>query len=290
MPDLLLTKAPHWDWLAVGYFFLGGIAGGCAFLAALARLFGDRQRDAAVIRLARLVAFPAVALGALLLVVDLRRPDRFWHMLFMSERPGVLLKWWSPMSVGAWALAAFGAVAALHFLVALRSGRPGRLARLDEGLLGRCLAVSGAASGFFLASYTGVLLSVTNRPLWSETSLLGLVFLISAASTSAALLQILLARRGERDPHASPWLARFDRMLLPAELLALLALVLSLGSSVSLVGAGWAVAFAVGVVGLGILLPFMLRRDPRFTLAAAALVIGGGLLLRMVVVLSVESL
>ena len=60
MPDLLLTKAPHWDWLAVGYFFLGGIAGGCAFLSALARLFGDRQRDAAVIRLARLVAFPAV--------------------------------------------------------------------------------------------------------------------------------------------------------------------------------------------------------------------------------------
>ena len=36
---------------------------------------------------------------------------------------------------------------------------------------------------------------MTNRPIWADTTLLGLIFLISAASTSAALL-ILLAPVG----------------------------------------------------------------------------------------------
>ena len=28
MPDTFLTAAPHWRWLIVLYFFIGGIAGG----------------------------------------------------------------------------------------------------------------------------------------------------------------------------------------------------------------------------------------------------------------------
>ena len=43
MSDTLFTAAPHWRWLIVLYFFIGGIAGGSFFLAALLDLFGRSQ-------------------------------------------------------------------------------------------------------------------------------------------------------------------------------------------------------------------------------------------------------
>src|SRR5207253_8092479 len=56
---------------------------------------------------------------------------------------------------------------------------------------------------------TGVLLAVTNRPIWADTTLLGLTFLISAASTSAALL-ILLGCWGGASDASMDALERFD--------------------------------------------------------------------------------
>ena len=49
----------------------------------------------------------------------------------------------------------------------------------------------GGIFGFYVAGYTGVLLAVTNRPIWSDTPLLGLLFVVSAASISAALMILL---------------------------------------------------------------------------------------------------
>ena len=46
----------------------------------------------------------------------------------------------------------------------------------------------GSIFGLFLAGYTGVLLAVTNRPIWADSTLLGLLFLVSGASTGAAAL------------------------------------------------------------------------------------------------------
>ena len=36
------TESPEWGWYIVVYFFLGGIAGGAAFLSGLLDLLGDR--------------------------------------------------------------------------------------------------------------------------------------------------------------------------------------------------------------------------------------------------------
>src|SRR5438093_9530873 len=160
MSDTFFTAAPEWSWLVVLYFFFGGIAGGSYFIAALIDLFGG-EADRPLARLGYLIAFPAVLLCAPLLIVDLRRPERFWHMLLQSERLVPMFKPWSPMSVGSWALALFGAFAFLSFLGAL--GGLFRFVRRDP--LRQIVAVAGGALGFFLASYTGVLLSVTNRPI-----------------------------------------------------------------------------------------------------------------------------
>src|SRR5690606_23042050 len=201
------TVNPHWQWYIVFYFFIGGRAGGCYFLAPLIDFFG-RPEDRPLARLGYYVAFPAVLLSGLLLTVDLTRPLRFWHMLIERNTFEPMFKPWSPMSVGSWALLLFGFFTFISFLAALadddRVHRP-VLRRLQypafrrfhgPTVLGRIVGVLGGFFGLFLAGYTGVLLAVTNRPIWSDTPLLGLLFIVSAASTSAALLMLLAQRYG----------------------------------------------------------------------------------------------
>src|SRR5438105_14959105 len=100
--DTFVTAAPEWTWLVVLYFFVGGIAGGSYFIAALIDLFG-REVDRPLARLGYYVAFPAVLLCGPLLIVDLKRPERFWHMLLQSARgPVPMSTLWSPISVRSW--------------------------------------------------------------------------------------------------------------------------------------------------------------------------------------------
>jgi formate-dependent nitrite reductase membrane component NrfD len=294
MPSTLFTEPPHWRWLIVFYFFIGGLAGGCYFLAVLIDLFG-RASDRPLARLGYRIAFPAVIVCGILLIVDLGRPERFWHMLLQSETWRPMFKSYSPMSFGSWGLLLFGVFASLSFLATLRpEGRRAGLARLrPPHLLGTLVAVLGGLSGFFLASYTGVLLAVTNRPIWADTTLLGLVFVISSASTSIALLLLLGSGRvfligGLRA------LQRFDVAVLVLELLALVALVVSLGSLAEVWLNRWGLLLALGVVGAGIVLPLLLQLRAHTPTGGAArmaalLVLAGGFLLRVVIVLSSES-
>ena len=100
MPSTFFTASPHWRWLIVAYFFLGGLAGGSYVLATLMDLFG-KGRDRRLIQLGYLIAFPLVGLCGLVLTVDLGRPGRFWHMLIESETFRPMIKTYSPMSLGA---------------------------------------------------------------------------------------------------------------------------------------------------------------------------------------------
>jgi len=294
----LFTAAPEWHWLIVSYFFLGGIAGGAYFLAVLMDLFGH-PLDRALARIGYLVAFPLVAVCGLLLIVDLQRPLRFWHMLLQSETLRPMLKAWSPMSLGSWALLLFGGFAFLSFVAALAHDGRGRWPRLatlrPPGVLGTVVAILGGLLGFFVAGYTGVLLTVTNRPVWADTSLLGLVFLISGASTAAALLTLLGRRRATASATALHALERFDSVMLVLELLALIALVISLGGMARVWLGAWGALLLLGVVGLGIVVPLGLYRRSLRTgglgsaaVAAAVLVLVGGFLLRVVIVFSSE--
>jgi len=98
--------------------------------------------------------------------------------------------------------------------------------------VGRIIAVLGGFFGFYVAGYTGVLLAVTNRPIWSDTPLLGLLFIVSAASTSSALM-ILLAYRSGRTTPAVADLHRMDDGVIVLELLVLIAVMVSLGPVLS---------------------------------------------------------
>jgi formate-dependent nitrite reductase membrane component NrfD len=297
LPSTFFTAPPQWRWLIVGYFFIGGLAGGCYFLAALIDFFG-RAVDRPLARLGYLVAFPAVVLSGLLLIVDLRRPDRFWHMLIQSDTGRPMVKAYSPMSLGSWALLLFGAFAFLSFLAALEDAGMLRWPRLaifrPPHIAGWVIGILGGILAFFVAGYTGVLLAVTNRPIWSDTTLLGLNFLISAASTSAALI-ILLAHRRWYWRSSVATLERFDAMVLVLEFIALVGLIASLGSLARVWLNAWGALLLLGVFAVGIVIPLVLQWRPHLlgerwsAPAAAVLVLVGGFLLRVVVVLSSES-
>ena len=295
MSSTFFTASPEWRWFIVAYFFLGGLAGGSYFLATLMDRFGPEQ-DRPLVRLGYLVAFPLVCVCGFVLTVDLGRPERFWHMLVQSQTFRPMLKTFSPMSTGAWVLLLFSGCAFVSFAGTLAErGWP------DWGILrlgspaapaGRLVTGLGAMLGLYLAGYTGVLISVTNRPIWADTTLLGLTFLSSAASTSAALLILLGAWMGlSRDRLRR--LERFDRSALILEAGAIVALVASLGRIATVWLDGWGILLA-GVVLGGIAVPLLLDRERRPerrpVWIAPALVLLGGLVLRMVIILSADRL
>ena len=312
MPDVpsstFFTDAPHWRWLIVFYFFLGGLAAGSYFLAALIDLFG-RDEDRPLSRLGYYAALPLLAVCGLLLIVDLSRPDRFWHMLIERNTFEPMFKYWSPMSIGSWALTIFGLFATLSFIGALAEDEQTRsqwtpLRRINapwpalRRLLGRAwirrtVAVLGGLAGFYIAGYTGVLLAVTNRPIWSDTPLLGMLFVVSAASTSAALLALLAHRSGWTTPGLAD-LHRMDRWVIALEIVVLVAVIVSLGPVLRAWLNAWGLLLLVGVVIPGLIVPLAasLRPAPRRlgVVPGAMLVLLGGFLLRVVVVLSAESI
>ena len=51
------SAPPDWGWLIVLYFFFGGLAGGCYFLAVLIDFFGQPE-DRPLARLGYYIAFP----------------------------------------------------------------------------------------------------------------------------------------------------------------------------------------------------------------------------------------
>ncbi|MDP9471506.1 MAG: polysulfide reductase NrfD [Chloroflexota bacterium] len=292
--DTFYTHAPEWTWLVVVYFFVGGIAGGSAFLGAMLDLFGAPQ-DRPIARLAYLVALPLITIGGPLLIWDLNRPERFWHMFIQSETGRPMFKYWSPISFGAWGVGAFGLFALLAGVGALAEMGllPRALRALREGPLGKIISALAGLFGLFVAGYTGILLAATNRPLWADTSLLGLLFLLSSISAAAAALILLSWRRGH--PGSLHWLSQMDAYSSVLELVTLIVIVVSLGSVVREVwGNGWGVLLAVGTVLLGILIPLALHFRPRLAgrmslPGAAALVLIGAFVLRAVVVLSSEA-
>ena len=293
MSSTFFTASPHWRWLILAYFFLGGLAGGSYFLATLLDLVG-KGRDRRLVHLGYLIAFPLVCVCGLVLTVDLGRPERFWHMLVQSETFRPMLKTYSPMSTGAWALLLFGGCAFLSFVAVLaeRGWLDWPLLRQlgPPAFVGRLVTVIGALLGVYVAGYTGVLLAVTNRPIWADTTLLGLTFLVSAASTSAALL-ILLGSWGGASVDSIEALERFDASTLVLEVVVIAALIASLGRIATVWLNGWGLLL-VGMVLVGIALPLYVRlrgRGPRRAIGPA-LVLLGGLVLRAVIIFSSDQL
>jgi protein NrfD len=295
MSDTFFSGAPHWTWFIIPYFFVGGLAGGAYFLAAVLALFG-KPEDRPVVRSGYDVAAVGAILSAVLLTIDLGKPLRFWHMLFQSANfPAIMFKPWSPISFGAWAILLFGLFAVLSALGA--RAEEGRLQNpalravggVVRGGLATLVSVIGGLTGVFVAGYTGILLSVTNRPIWADSPWLGALFVASGASTGAAMLILLAPGRGATQ-RSLDWLTSFDARALVVELIVLVAFLASLGPLNRVWLSVWGLLLFVGVVGFGIVAPLRLHMMRRPIAGAAKLVLLGGFLLRLATMLASEGI
>ncbi len=250
---------PEWTWYILFYFFVAGISGGSYVIATLFRLRGDRADEPAA-RLGYYVAFVALLPAPILLTLDLGRPLRFWHMMWNTTpgEPGLNFKYWTPMSVGVWALVLFGVFVTVSFLESLvRDGKLGtsaghRAASGLDGVFGRIFISVGAIVGLFIAGYTGVLLAVSNQPVWSDTWALGGLFLASGLSGSAAMLMLL--QRSRPAARASEGaLVRSERLYAALELVLIVIFVVTLipdGTLGIVFGFPWILLWLVALAGL----------------------------------------
>jgi formate-dependent nitrite reductase membrane component NrfD len=179
-----VVKPAPWGHDIAEYLFLGGVAGGSAVLGAGAQLTGR----ATLRRNCRLAALVSISLGAVALVRDLGRPERFLNMLRV-------IKFTSPMSLGSWILSAFSAGAGVAAIAEvdrmtgerLPLGPLRRVLRIVEGPAG----LEAATFGPLLAVYTAVLLADTSTPTWNEArDELPFVFVSSASLASAGLAMV----------------------------------------------------------------------------------------------------
>ena len=271
-----MLKSPGWEMAIVWYFFLGGIAGGAYFTAAIADNFGSR-RDSTVARIGYLLSLPLVALCGLLLIIDLGVPSRFLNMMRV-------LKLTDPMSIGAWAVGVFGAFTFVSSVLSFTTSESLASLRRKIGLVGMLF-------GFFLASYTGVLLSNSALPFWADSRLMGALFLASGGSTGMAAVALLVFLTGGTAGEGWHKIERADRYSMIIELVILAAFLALLGSAARPITSGhFAALFWGGMVVLGLVVPLVLNvlghRVRALGVVSAVLVLVGGFVLRYVVVMS----
>ena len=178
-----VVRPPVWTWEIAIYFFVGGMGGMSAVIAAASAAF--HHLDLA--RVAILVAVLAAIISPVLLILDLGRPSRFLNMLRVFKHR-------SPMSVGVWILVLFS-ICVVPASIALElhargifAGQADLVIRIIAGLL----LIGSALFGVLLATYTGVLIGATAIPVWfTHRVLLPIHFGTAGLGTSGALLELL---------------------------------------------------------------------------------------------------
>jgi formate-dependent nitrite reductase membrane component NrfD len=253
---------PNWEWWILAYFFFGGIAGGSYAIGTLLRLVGTPP-DQRAARIAFIASFLALLPCPIFLIADLGQPLRFINMLLDASGGGLSFKPWSPMSLGSWALLGFGLFSFVSFVGALADGgwHPADpIARILRGTVGAVWSVVGTALGLFVCGYTGVLLAVSNQPVWSDGWPLGGLFLASSLTGAAALLLLLLRRRPDVDAGTAVRLELADRnfVILEIVLIAVFLVTVAVAGTIGKMSGVWLVLWLVVIVGLAA--PFVVSR------------------------------
>jgi protein NrfD len=301
-----LASDPHWHGYMIVYFYLGGIAAGLFAIARLINLFGIAA-DRPAARLADLIVFPLVIACGLVMVLDAGRPERLWHVIFDPETDRTSFPWWPRLPLGTWGLLCFGVCSALAFVGALADENRLGLGRLQtklsvlrQGMRGELFATTALASAFFLATYTGTLLPVTNQPIWGDTTWIAPLFLTSAASTGIAAMVLLSKSRGRAiSTSTTDRLGWTDSWTIFVEFVLLVGFAVSIGRyPPPALGLGpgrfWPALLIPGcVVPLSVIAPLVLKKvwpADGVTLAAVLSLLGGFALRAAIVGLSTTLL
>jgi formate-dependent nitrite reductase membrane component NrfD len=244
-----------WGWEVYVEMFAAGLAAGAFLIAMLLEFYGRGRSPIA--RTAHIITVPLLLVATALLILKLERSERFWHMVIQSENiPLPMLKWWSPISIGAWGLMIFSGLATISLIDALIArgyfsvGPWRRDNTLHGGRFGWLFAIPATLSALFVAGYSGALLSVTAVPGWEDTVFIAPFFIGVSAATGAALLILIdaITKKAPLDEIES--LTLFGTISVAWQIVLLIILVVSLGGALStfLGSVRTAVAFVTAII------------------------------------------
>jgi protein NrfD len=282
-----------WHWPIPFYLFLGGLAAGILFFAALYYILGKEKELPVAVRKAPFVAPFALVIGLAALFFDLRHKAFFWQLY-------TTIRLESPMSWGAWTLLVITVTSCIWCALHIKDIFPDFdwkykfLKDLElffnkhKTALAWVILIFAVITGI----YTGILLSAFNaRPLWN-TSVLGPLFLASGISAGAAIIILM-----SKDPKERKLFTKLDLIVLGIEMFLIVHMFMGFlaGPQVQIEAAGlflggqYTMAFWIFVVFMGIFLPgfldIMELRDYHIpAVVPGILVLFGSLMFRFVFV------
>lgn len=199
-----VTKAAGFDWKVSFYIVTLGIAGAAQVIAAVAR---TQHGGEGLARRARLLALAGSVVGPLVLIRHLKTPSRWFNMLR-------ILRPTSPMSLGSWLLAAFGALSGLTALGDALGRRWPFARRVADAAQG-----PAALAGAGMSVYTAGLLASTSTPLWAAAP--GpLAAQFGSASMAGAASALALVQRAAGEAGSARRLETLAMLAAAAEALA----------------------------------------------------------------------
>ncbi|KFX01129.1 cytochrome c nitrite reductase subunit NrfD [Pectobacterium carotovorum] len=293
-----------WDWPIAIYLFLVGISAGLVTLSVLLRRYHPEQAtaDSTLMRTTLILAPCTIILGLLILVFHLTRPWTFWKLMFHYSFTSV-------MSVGVMLFQVYMAALAVWLVnifseqvIVLQQRWLPKLNILPKVLswlapMQKSLDIVMLLLAVMLGAYTGFLLSALKTYPLLNNPILPALFLFSGVSSGAAVALIAMACRYRRNPHSEEahFVHRVETPVVWLEIFLLFAFFIGLAlgddgkqrALVAAVGGGfWAVWFWLGVVGIGLILPLLLKswanrqHSPYGVLAVCGMSLVGVLLLR----------
>jgi formate-dependent nitrite reductase membrane component NrfD len=282
-----------WHWQIPIYLFLGGLAAGILFLAAVYTILGKEKEMQATVKWAPFIVPFALIIGLGMLFLDLKHKLYFWQLY-------TTIRLESPMGWGAWVLMIMTPISIIWSASYVREVFPNWdwkfkfLYTFEAWVIKNrwYIAWPMAIYAVILGIYTGILLSAFNaRPLWN-TTILGPLFLVSGMSTGAASIILMSKNHEERR-----LIGRLDLLFIAVELFFIVHMIMGFlaGSQVQIdaanlfLGGQFTVPFFVFVIILGLLLPAVLEvleligyKMP--IIIPAILVLLGGLIFRFIMV------
>ncbi|MBN3053035.1 cytochrome c nitrite reductase subunit NrfD [Pectobacterium brasiliense] len=293
-----------WDWPIAIYLFLVGISAGLVTLAVLLRRYHPEQAtaDSTLMRTTLILAPCTIIFGLLILVFHLTRPWTFWKLMFHYSFTSV-------MSVGVMLFQVYMAALAVWLVnifseqvIVLQQRWLPKLTLVPKVLgwlapLQKSLDIVMLLLAVMLGAYTGFLLSALKTYPLLNNPILPALFLFSGVSSGAAVALIAMACRYRGNPHSEEahFIHRVETPVVWLEIFLLFAFFIGLAlgddgkqrALVAAVGGGfWAVWFWLGVVGIGLVIPLLLKswasrqHSPYGVLAVCGLSLVGVLLLR----------
>jgi protein NrfD len=286
---------PHlhiWHWQIPLYLFLGGLAAGILFFAALYFILDREEKYPAAVKYAPFLVPFILIIGLLSLLLDLNHKPYFWRLY-------TTIRFESPMSWGAWTLMAVTPLSFIWAALNIRiifpnwSWKYKWLKNFESLCLKYKLQIAWMIMilAVILGIYTGILFSAFNaRPLWN-TSILGPLFLVSGLSTGAAVIIMMSRSHEERK-----LFAQTDLILIGIELFLIIHMFMGFLASHQVqidaarlfLGGPYTAPFWIFVVILGLAIPALLEvlelRKYRIpVIIPAMLVLFGGLMMRFII-------